>query len=394
MRSVNPEEAGIRHMLPKARHHLVKIEQVRRPVAHVLKEAFLAQGGDAVISREMITAKADYSSVILMGTRKQYAGASNNLREQGFGCDALAEEIEIAIRRAYSIPEHPEAAQTDDTRLGPVWEAMGRRTLVMGVLNVTPDSFSDRGRYFDADAAVARAVQMAGDGADVIDLGGESSRPGAEPVSAEDETGRVVPVISELVQRIGVPISIDTTKADVARAALDAGASIVNDISGASFDPDMPTVIAERGCPAVLMHIKGTPRDMQHQPAYEDLMGEICGYLRARIAALVEAGVDERVLMVDPGIGFGKTVEHNLEILRRLRELKSMGRPILVGTSRKSTIGKVLGDLPADQRMEGTAATVAIAIANGGDVVRVHDVKEMARVSRMADAIVRDTDTF
>lgn len=389
MRLVNPEEAGIRHMLPKARHYAVKLERVRRPVAHVLKEAFLSQGGDAVVSREMITARADHSDVILLGTCKQYMGASRNLREQGFGCDKLADEIEAAVKAAGSAPDRPEIDPVRDTRLKPMWEAIGSRTVVMGIVNVTPDSFSDGGRYLDSGAAIAHALEMVEDGADILDVGGESTRPGAEPVQADDETKRVMPVIAELVKRTSVPISVDTTKSEVARAALDAGASIVNDISGASLDPQMPALIAERQCPAVLMHIQGTPRDMQRQPSYDDLMGEICAYLRSRIAALAEAGVDERLLILDPGIGFGKTVEHNLEILRRLRELKSIGRPILVGTSRKSTIGKVLGDLPADQRVEGTAATIAVAIANGADIVRVHDVREMARVARMTDAIVR-----
>lgn len=386
MRLVNPEEAGIRHMLPKARHYVVKLEHVRRPVAHILKEAFLAQGGDAVVSRDMITAAVDYSDVVLLATRKQYEGACANLREQGFGCDALAREIEEAVRRWDSSPG---LSEVHDARLKSFQEALGKRTVVMGILNVTPDSFSDGGKYSDASAAVAAGLAMVEDGADVIDVGGESTRPGSASVRAEEEIARVVPVIQGLAKAASIPISIDTTKAQVAEAALDAGASIINDISGAAFDPEMPAVVARRRCPTVLMHIKGTPRDMQQHPEYDDLMGEICGYLRARMAALVDAGVDERLLIVDPGIGFGKTAQHNLEILRRLREIKSLGRPILVGTSRKSTIGKVLGDLPAHDRVEGTAATIAVAIANHADIVRVHDVKEMVRVARMADAIVR-----
>jgi len=188
---------------------------------------------------------------------------------------------------------------------------------------------------------------------------------------------------------VDVPISVDTTKARVAAAALDLGASIVNDISGAAFDPDMPGLVAQRHCPVVIMHIKGTPRTMQQSPKYEDLMGEIKDYLSQRIAVLTAAGVDERLIIVDPGFGFGKTVDQNLEIIRRLPELLELGRPILIGTSRKSTIGKVLGDLPVEERMEGTAATVALSIANGASIVRVHDVKAMLRVCRMADAIVR-----
>lgn len=270
-----------------------------------------------------------------------------------------------------------------------MFDAIGRRTLVMGILNITPDSFSDGGRFADFDAAATHAVQMVEDGADIIDVGGESTRPGAEPVSLDEELKRVVPIVQHLSRAVAVPISVDTYKAPVARAALDAGADIINDISAAAFDPEMPALLAEAKCPTVLMHIKGTPRDMQKDPVYDDLMGEIASYFRERIAALVDAGVDERMLIVDPGFGFGKTVAHNLEMLRRLAELRSLGRPILVGASRKSTIGKVLGDLPTEERLEGTAATVAISIANGADIVRVHDVKEMARVARMTDAIVR-----
>lgn len=385
----NPEDAGVRHMLPKARHYLLKLERVKRPMAHIIKEAFLAQGGDAVVSRDLITAKADYSHVVLCGTRKQYEGVYLNLREQGFGGGKLAAEIEETIRRFNSPPDVPAPDTLIDERLRHIFDGIGKRTLVMGILNVTPDSFSDGGRYLDPAEAVARGTRMSEDGADMIDIGGESTRPGAEPVSVEEEIRRVVSVIDALAAAVRIPISIDTTKAEVARAALDHGALIVNDISGAAFDTDMPGLIAERRCPAVLMHIKGTPRDMQQQLTYDDLMGEVTGYLRERIMALVEAGVDERLLFVDPGIGFGKSVEHNLEIMRRLREFKSLGRPILVGTSRKSTIGKILGDLPPEERLEGTAATVAIAVANGADIVRVHDVKQMARVARMADAVVR-----
>ncbi|MDH7600686.1 MAG: dihydropteroate synthase [Armatimonadota bacterium] len=387
MRRVGPEEQGISHMLPKAQHFLVKLEKVRRPVAHILKETFLSKGGDAVVNRGLIVAAVDESDVILCGTQKQYDQALSSLREQGFGCDKLAEQIETAIRN-YISPQVA-AAWHEDERVTAVLEAIGKRTLIMGILNVTPDSFSDGGRFIDPKAAVEHALQMVEDGADIIDIGGESTRPGSDPVPTEEEIKRVVPVIEVLARRTNAAISIDTYKSDVARAALDAGACIVNDISAGLFDPRMPALAAERKCPVVLMHIKGTPKDMQQNPSYEDLMGEICSYLYQRIRAFADAGLDERLLMIDPGFGFGKTVHHNLELLRRLRELKSIGRPIVVGTSRKSTIGKVLGDLPVEERLEGTAATVAIAVANGADIVRVHDVKEMARVARMTDAVVR-----
>ncbi len=264
----------------------------------------------------------------------------------------------------------------------------GRRTLIMGVLNVTPDSFSGDSIYHNPDEAVHRARQMVADGADIIDVGGESTRPGAEPVSGEEEKERVLPVIERLAAELNVPLSIDTSKAAVARAAVQAGASIINDITGLRGDSEMGGVAAESDAGLVLMHIQGTPRTMQQQPTYADLIGEISDYLRGSIELAQRHGVDAERIVIDPGIGFGKTLEHNLQILRCLREFQRLGRPILVGTSRKSFIGKVL-EAPVEQRLFGTAATVAIAIVNGADIVRVHDVKEMAQVARMTDAMVR-----
>ena len=265
---------------------------------------------------------------------------------------------------------------------------IGQRTLIMGVLNVTPDSFSDGGLFVETEAAAERAERMAAEGADIIDVGGESSRPGADSVSAEAEMDRVLPVIENLAKTIETPISIDTYKSSVARYALEMGACIVNDISALRSDPDMAQVVAQAGAAVVLMHMKGAPKNMQIDPHYDSVIDEIISFLRARIQAAVDAGISSSQIIIDPGIGFGKTVAHNLEIIRRLREFKSLEKPILIGTSRKSFIGKVL-DLPADDRLEGTAATITTAINNGADIIRVHDVKEMVRVTRMTDAIVR-----
>jgi len=263
---------------------------------------------------------------------------------------------------------------------------IGVRTAVMGVLNVTPDSFYDGGRFRDAGAAVERAAQMAAEGADIIDVGGESTRPGADPVPADEEASRVVPVIERLVQRLDVPVSIDTCKASVAERALDAGARMLNDVGGLRLDPEMARVAAQHDAAVVIMHMKGTPRDMQLNPTYEDVIGEITEFLRRSIGLAVEAGVREERIIVDPGIGFGKRPEHNIEILARLGEFRSLGRPIMVGTSRKSFIGGILG-VPAEERLMGTMATVALAIREGASVVRVHDVKEAVQVARVADAV-------
>ncbi len=259
-----------------------------------------------------------------------------------------------------------------------------KRTYVMGILNVTPDSFSDGGKYFTLDSAIEHAMKMIEDGADIIDVGGESTRPGSEPVSIEEELRRVIPVIKELVKRSDVPISIDTYKSEVARQALEEGAVIVNDISGLKFDKKMADVVASYKASVVLMHIKGTPKTMQQNPHYDDVISEIYSYLCESVEIAKSAGIEQ--IIIDPGIGFGKRLIDNLEIIRRLREFKSLGYPILIGVSRKSFIGNVL-NLPVEERLEGTAGAVAISVWNGANIVRVHDVKEMTRVVKIVDAI-------
>ena len=266
--------------------------------------------------------------------------------------------------------------------------ALSRRCQVMGIVNVTPDSFSDGGRFFNAGDAIEHGLWLAGDGADVLDVGGESTRPGAAPVSDEDETERVLPVVEALAAKTSVPVSIDTSKASVAKAALDAGAQIVNDVSAARFDEAMLPLVAERRAPIVLMHMLGDPRTMQKDPRYGDVVGDIAAFLADRADAAIANGVDRERILVDPGFGFGKTREHNLVLLQRLRELRSLGFPVVAGTSRKSFIGATLGDLPVEERLEGTAATVALAVASGASIVRVHDVLQMRRVVAMVEAVL------
>lgn len=262
---------------------------------------------------------------------------------------------------------------------------LGGRTLVMGILNVTPDSFSGDGAS-SPDAALARGLRLFEDGADFVDVGGESTRPSARPVPAEDERRAVVPVIEALRLRGAGPISIDTTKAEVARAALDAGADLVNDVSGFGYDPAMAMLVAARGVPAVLMHLRGGFAQMHRAPAYHDVMAEVVSELGQALERAARAGVPREHLLVDPGIGFSKDAAHSLEALRRLPELAELDRPILVGPSRKSFIGRVL-DLPVERRLLGTAAAVASCVVLGAHVVRVHDVREMVEVVRVCDAI-------
>jgi dihydropteroate synthase len=275
-------------------------------------------------------------------------------------------------------------------QLQPIRKRLGTRTLVMGVLNTTPDSFYDGGRYAAFERALARAEQMLAEGADILDIGGESTRPGAEPVSEDEELRRTVPVIEAIAARYPQAIiSIDTTKSRVAELALQAGACIVNDISGMTFDPRMAEVAARAGALVVLMHIQGTPRTMQLNPRYADVVAEVRDTLAAHARRAQQAGIPRENIWIDPGIGFGKTVEHNLQLLHHLPTLKSLGYPVLIGTSRKSFIGHLLGGLPPEERLEGTLATLALAVAWGADIVRVHDVQAAVRAVRIADALVR-----
>jgi len=260
---------------------------------------------------------------------------------------------------------------------------LGRFPRIMGILNVTPDSFSDSGLYADRDKAVAHGLQMVAEGADIVDVGGESTRPGALAVSAREEIKRVVPVIAELQHRTDVAISVDTTKGDVAREALEAGARIVNDVSALTHDPAMVDVVRESGSGVILMHMQGTPRTMQKRPRYNEVVGDVVGYLKGRVEDLVARGVDPASLSVDPGIGFGKTVRHNLELLAGLAALGELGLPVIVGLSRKSFLGR-LTRRPVEGRLAGSLAALVFSILGGAHVVRVHDVEESKDAARVA----------
>jgi len=269
---------------------------------------------------------------------------------------------------------------------GTVAYDLSSRPFVMGILNVTPDSFSDGGRFALPQDAIRHGIQLAREGADFLDVGGESTRPGSDPVSVEEELRRIIPVIKELSRSVTVPISIDTYKSDVAREALLAGASIVNDVSGLTFDARMASVIAEHKATVVVMHMKGEPKTMQENPHYNDLLGEVMEFLKQGVETAKTSGV--RQVIVDPGIGFGKTLDHNLELIRRLSEVTSLGYPVLVGPSRKSFLGTILETAPTE-RLEGTIAASVICAMKGASIVRVHDVKEMVRALKVLRAVER-----
>jgi dihydropteroate synthase len=265
----------------------------------------------------------------------------------------------------------------------------GQRTYVMGILNTTPDSFSDGGEFDSLPKAIARVVAMVEAGADIIDIGGQSTRPGAETVSLKEELGRTIPVIQALRQALDIPVSIDTTRAEVARQALEAGANLINDISGATFEPEILAIASQHKAPIILMHIRGTPQTMQNLTDYGDLMGEMKQFFATQIDLARHYGVLPQQIILDPGIGFAKTAEQNITLMRQLPELKKLGFPLLVGPSRKSFIGKILDQPDPKQRIWGTGAACCRAIAGGADIIRVHDVAAMAQVCRVADALWR-----
>jgi len=260
------------------------------------------------------------------------------------------------------------------------------RTCIMGILNVTPDSFTDGGKYLDPERARLRCLEMAAEGADIIDIGGESSRPGSERISTEEELRRVMPVIKTVRDAVDIPLSIDTCKSEVARAALDEGVQVVNDITAVNGDPRIAEVISAKGAGVVLMHMKGTPEDMQDAPSYSDTMNEICSYLKEAVDLARQKGISSDKIMIDPGIGFGKRIEDNLSILKGLQHFKKIGQPVLIGVSRKSFIGSITGKEP-EERIYGTAAACAAAVMNGADILRVHDIDAMRDVARVAEGI-------
>ncbi len=382
MQRIGPLPPALNWLVDKVAFRSVRLEQVRGKAAAVLKQEMLALGGDCVVSPRVAGFDDSSAPVILLGTLRQYQRLTEKLQLQPFGLPDIGEELGAVLGR---YEQAPPPLQLPSGALG-----FAERTLVMGVINMTRDSFSGDGIGADVAAAVQQARQFAQGGADIIDIGGQSTRPGSEVVPVEEELRRVLPAVQGVRAEVGLPISIDTARAEVARVALGEGAELINDVYGLR-GPGMPELAAETGVPVVIMHMQGTPETMQNNPAYEDLITEIYDFFAQRVEVAVAAGVAVEQIIIDPGFGFGKSVNHNLEILRRLREFRSLGRPVLIGTSRKSTIGKVL-DRPADQRLWGTAATCAVAIANGANIVRAHDVAEMAQVVQMTDAILRGFD--
>ena len=371
---------GIEAMAPKSINVNMLLKDKSCKVANIIKQEMLSIGGDAAVARGSVACSITSTDVLIMGTLKQISALIKKIEKQPFGLNLIATDISEIIKNS---GQNQYVLKTSKREI-----ILGKKTIIMGILNVTPDSFSDGGIFYNSQNAVDRALQMIEEGADIIDIGGESSRPGAQSVNAKTELTRVIPIIEKLVKKTKTPISIDTTKAQVAGQALAAGAEIVNDISALSGDKRMAKTVRDAGAAVILMHMRGNPQSMQkNNLVYDDLMGEISFYLKTSSEKAMGAGIDKKSLVVDPGIGFGKTAEDNYKIIKNLSELKGLGFPIMIGPSRKSFIGKVIGGEP-HERSEGTAATVVAAIINGSQIVRVHDVAAMKKVCAVADEIV------
>ena len=381
LKRMDVDHYGIEAMLPKMVNMNIHVQGLPCKVANIIKQEMLAIGGDAAVARGAVACSIEKTDLILIGTLKQIRRFIEKISFQPFGLKLLAESLDTLLDNL--LAEHW-TLKTSRRKM-----ILGDRTRIMGILNVTPDSFSDGGRFDSPEKAVACGFQLVEDGADILDIGGESTRPGAEPVSLEEELRRTIPVIHGLSGKINVPISIDTTKAVIAREAVAAGAEIINDISAMRFDEQMPTVIASSGAAVVFMHMRGVPQTMQKGDLhYALLQGEMIDFFRERLNMALLAGILPEQVIIDPGIGFGKTRSDNLKLLKYLPEFNVLGRPILTGPSRKSFLGQE-GRGGAVDRLEETAAAVTAAIMNGSQVVRVHDVKAMKRVVAVADAIVR-----
>ncbi|HTY45678.1 MAG TPA: dihydropteroate synthase [Patescibacteria group bacterium] len=379
MRDIKVDPYGIKIMVPKAVSHLVRLRSISNIAANILKQEMLSLGGDAAVGRDALTGKARKTDCLLIGNLSQFNRLNTKLSAQPFGLDGLVKTL------AHNLKQYQR--DTFVLALGRHKLNLRTRTHIMGVVNVTPDSFSGDGLYQQPlSAIIAHARSLVADGADIIDIGGQSSRPGAKAVSLKEEIKRVIPVVDKLARTVDLPLSIDTAKPEVARLALAHGASLINDITGLR-NPAMPRIAARYKAGVVIMHMKGSPRTMQDNPTYECLIGEIIGYLEKAIAQAVSQGVDREKIIVDPGIGFGKTVEHNIELLRRLEEFKVLGRPIMVGPSRKSFIGKILDIKDPQERLFGTVAACVAASRNGARIVRVHDVKAVRQGLRVLDRV-------
>lgn len=369
------DPAALAYLEPKLKHLAILVREVKLYAANILKQTMLSLGGDAAVHRDAICGRVEFSNVLLIGDERHFRALVQKLKNQP-GLRELADEIRTLLR--------PEEALT--LRLGARTHVFGGRPAIMGILNVTDDSFSDGGCYSDTARALEQALTLIAAGAEIIDIGGESTRPGSQAVSAQQEIVRVVPIISALREQSAIPISIDTKKAAVAREALAAGADIINDVSALTDDDAMLEVAAAGNCAVVLMHMRGQPVDMQHDTAYRDIVSEVFDYLAGRLETCLAAGIPREAIVLDPGIGFGKDLAGNLSLIKHIHQFKSLGVPVLLGHSRKTFLGQLL-DAQVHEREQGNDAVTAWACLEDVDFVRVHDVKRACQVRTTLAAI-------
>ena len=369
--------AGIDIMEKKALFRVVRVRGLDIRAANILKQEMLSRGGEVATSREVYELHGGSADCLIMGTLTQYERLLPKLKQQPFGLRRLAGAIETVLRH---YDEHVPA--------GPPGLDLSDAPLLMGVLNVTPDSFSDGGSYAGAGEAVRAALAMAEEGAALIDVGGESTRPGSDPLPEDEELARVLPVVQALAASLPGRISVDTYKSRVAAKALEAGASLINDISALRMDPEMVAVVRDADCPVILMHMLGEPKAMQSAPVYGDVVEDVYAFFAERLEWCVSNGLKEENLLIDPGLGFGKTAEHNLALMRGLDAFRSLGRPIVLGASRKRFLGEILGIDKASERDEATAATTVVAACSGAHIIRVHSVAVNRDAARVARAIL------
>lgn len=378
MERMGVHERGIELMSRKAAFKVIKLEGVHSAAAHILKQEMLAADGEAATSRGTIDGSSAHTDVLLMGTDKVFNRLLYKLQGQPYGLPSIGEEVQAVLNNS----------TMESYRLRTMRRelAIGSRTLVMGAINITQDSFYQMSRSPEPERTLDIALKMVEEGADIIDVGGESTRPGSMPVDEEEEQRRIIPVVKSLASTVGVPISLDTRKASVARAALQEGVEIINDVSGLAFDSRMARVVAESGAGLVINHSRGTPTDMKEFAVYRSLLSEVTAELRLRMEQAVDSGVDMESIIIDPGFGFAKTADQSFEILKHLREFLSLGRPVLVGPSRKSFLSQG-GELPPEDRLEESLAASVVAAVNGAHIVRTHDVAATKKALRVADRV-------
>lgn len=370
--------AGVRIMASKARPLVIRVDNVSAPAANIIKQQLLSLGGEAAVHRDVIAGMPESSTVYIIADEARLEILSEKLGHQPFDMGSMGEEIRRLVETA--------ASRRNILRLPDGLIDLSKTPVIAGILNVTPDSFSDGGEFIDPGRACDRALRMEDEGAGIIDIGGESTRPGSTIIDAEEEKARVIPVIERLNGRLSAPISIDTSKAEVASAAVAAGASIINDITGMTGDPEMPGVALETGAAVIVMHMKGTPETMQENPIYDDPVDEIISSLDSMTSSLLSGGIAKDKIIIDPGIGFGKRLQDNLEILDQVADFGTLGFPVMVGYSRKSFIGSVTGR-PPEKRVYGGMAALAKCLDGGVSLLRVHDVLETADFIKVWEAI-------